>query len=90
MVLYELNQPLCWTEILIGYGAALSTTVFLFSFAGVAAFTFCGASRLLVVLIGILSLAAGMAAVAFSKTTLMMFLGEIPAHSVTFLVEMRR
>ncbi|XP_019727616.1 solute carrier family 46 member 3 [Hippocampus comes] len=78
MVLYELNEPLCWTEILIGYGAALSTTVFLFSFAGVAAFTYCGASQLLVVLMGILSLAAGMTAVAFSKTTPMMFLARVP------------
>ncbi|XP_051903061.1 solute carrier family 46 member 3 [Hippocampus zosterae] len=78
IVLYELNEPLCWTEILIGYGAALSTTVFLFSFAGVAAFSYCGASRLLVVLTGVVSLAAGMTAVAFSKTTLMMFLARLP------------
>ncbi|XP_077402426.1 lysosomal proton-coupled steroid conjugate and bile acid symporter SLC46A3 [Vanacampus margaritifer] len=78
MVLYELNEPLCWTEILIGYGAALSTTVFLFSFAGVAAFTYCGTSQLLVVLLGILSLATGMTMVAFSKTTLMIFLARVP------------
>ncbi|XP_061659301.1 lysosomal proton-coupled steroid conjugate and bile acid symporter SLC46A3 [Syngnathoides biaculeatus] len=78
LVLYELNEPLCWTEILIGYGAALSTTIFLFSFAGVAAFTYCGAPQLLVVLIGILSLATGMTMVAFSKTTLMIFLARLP------------
>ncbi|XP_077361841.1 lysosomal proton-coupled steroid conjugate and bile acid symporter SLC46A3 [Festucalex cinctus] len=78
IVLYELNEPLCWTEILIGYGAALSTTVFLFSFAGVAAFTYCGTSQLLMVLMGILSLATGMTMVAFSKTTLMIFLARIP------------
>ncbi|XP_061559189.1 lysosomal proton-coupled steroid conjugate and bile acid symporter SLC46A3 [Phycodurus eques] len=78
LVLYELNEPLCWTEILIGYGTALSATVFLFSFAGVAAFTYCGAPRLLVVLMGILSLAVGMTVVAFSKTTLLIFLARVP------------
>ncbi|XP_049598799.1 lysosomal proton-coupled steroid conjugate and bile acid symporter SLC46A3 [Syngnathus scovelli] len=78
IVLYELKEPLCWSEILIGYGAALSTTVFLFSFVGVAAFTYCGVPQLLVVLMGILSLAAGMTMVAFSKTTLMMFLARLP------------
>ncbi|CAG00446.1 unnamed protein product, partial [Tetraodon nigroviridis] len=44
MTLYELNKPLCWTEILIGYGSALSTTVFLTSFVGVSVFTYCWCS----------------------------------------------
>lgn len=76
MTLYELNKPLCWTEILIGYGSALSTTVFLASFLGVAAFTYCGAPQLLIVLLGILSVMSGMVLVAFSSTTLLMFVGE--------------
>nr|XP_061801222.1 lysosomal proton-coupled steroid conjugate and bile acid symporter SLC46A3 [Nerophis lumbriciformis] len=78
LTLYELNEPLCWTEILIGYGAALSSSIFLFSFLGVAALTYCGAPQLLTVLVGILSLATGMIIVAFSKTTLMMFLARVP------------
>ncbi|XP_018547972.1 solute carrier family 46 member 3 [Lates calcarifer] len=78
MTLYELNEPLCWTEILIGYGSALSTTVFLVSFAGVSAFTYCGVPQLLIVLMGILSVAAGMVLAAFAKTTLLMFIVRVP------------
>lgn len=76
MTLYELNEPLCWTEILIGYGSALSTTVFLSSFVGVFVFTYCGVPQLLIVLIGILSVVSGMVLVVFAKTTLLMFIGE--------------
>ncbi|XP_071362369.1 lysosomal proton-coupled steroid conjugate and bile acid symporter SLC46A3 [Trachinotus anak] len=78
MTLYELNEPLCWTEILIGYGSALSTTVFLISFMGVYAFTSCGVPQLLIVLIGILSVVTGMILVAFAKTTFLMFLVRVP------------
>nr|XP_057943044.1 solute carrier family 46 member 3 [Doryrhamphus excisus] len=77
-VLYELNEPLCWTEILIGYGTALFTAIFLSSFMGVAAFTYCGTPQLLIVLMGILSVAMGMVMMAFSKTTLMVFLARVP------------
>lgn len=76
ITLYELNQPLCWTEILIGYGSALSTTVFLTSFVGVTVFSRCGVPDLVIILMGILSVMAGMTLVAFVKTTLMMFLGK--------------
>lgn len=76
MTLYELNEPLCWTEILIGYGSALSTSMFLVSFVGVLVLTYCGVPQLLIVLIGILSVASGMVMVAFVKTTLLMFLGK--------------
>ncbi|MEQ2157282.1 hypothetical protein GOODEAATRI_000260 [Goodea atripinnis] len=76
VTLYELNEPLCWTEILIGYGSALSTTVFLTSFLGVSAFTYCGVPQLLIVVLGILSVASGLIMVAFAKTTVLMFLGE--------------
>ncbi|XP_042167564.1 solute carrier family 46 member 3 [Oncorhynchus tshawytscha] len=34
-ILYELNAPLCWSEVLVGYGSALSTLIYLGSFAGV-------------------------------------------------------
>lgn len=80
MTLYELNEPLCWTEILIGYGSALSTTVFLVSFVGVSAFTYCGVPQLLIVLMGILSVISGMVLLAFTKTTLLMFIGEKNVH----------
>lgn len=78
VTLYELNEPLCWSEILIGYGSALSTTVFLVSFVGVSAFTYCGVPQLLIVLLGILSVASGMILAAFAKTTLLMFIVRIP------------
>lgn len=81
MTLYQLNKPLCWTEILIGYGSALSTTVFLTSFVGVSVFTYCGVPQLVIVLMGILSAMSGMVLVAFSKTTLLMFLGEKNFHN---------
>lgn len=78
MILYELKQPLCWTEILIGYGSALFTTVFLTSFVGVSVFTYCGVPQLLIVLLGILSVISGMVMAAFAKTTLLMFTVRIP------------
>lgn len=76
MTLYELNKPLCWTDILIGYGSALSTTVFLTSFLGVLVFSYCGVPQLAIVVMGIMSVVLGMILLAFSKTTLLMFLGE--------------
>ncbi|XP_024921628.1 solute carrier family 46 member 3 [Cynoglossus semilaevis] len=78
MTLFELNEPLCWTEILIGYGSALSTTVFLVSFGGVFLFTYCRMPPLYIVLIGILSAVISMVLIAFTKTTLMMFLVHVP------------
>ncbi|CAI5643469.1 solute carrier family 46 member 3 [Oreochromis niloticus] len=74
ITLYELNKPLCWTEILIGYGSALYTSVFLTSFVGVSLFTYCGVPQLLIVLLGILSLAISMVMTAFAKTTSFMFI----------------
>uniref|UniRef100_A0A667Z6Q1 Solute carrier family 46 member 3 n=1 Tax=Myripristis murdjan TaxID=586833 RepID=A0A667Z6Q1_9TELE len=78
ITLYELNEPLCWSEILIGYGSALGTTVFLASFVGVSVFTYCGVPQLVITVMGIFSLITGMTLVAFAKTTLMMFLVRVP------------
>uniref|UniRef100_A0A3P9IAY9 Solute carrier family 46 member 3 n=1 Tax=Oryzias latipes TaxID=8090 RepID=A0A3P9IAY9_ORYLA len=78
VTLYELNEPLCWNEVLIGYGSALSTTVFLTSFAGVAALTYCRVPQLLIILLGILSVASGMILMSFAKTTVLMFIVRIP------------
>lgn len=78
ITLYELNAPLCWSEILIGYGSALSVSVFVTSFVALALLTRCGVPQLAIVLLGTLSVMVGMVMVAFAKTTLMMFLVRIP------------
>ncbi|KAF6716272.1 Solute carrier family 46 member 3 [Oryzias melastigma] len=78
VTLYELNEPLCWNEVLIGYGSALSTTVFLTSFAGVSVLTYCRVPQLLIVLLGIMSVALGMILLSFAKTTVLMFIVRIP------------
>lgn len=75
-LLYELNPPLCWSEVLIGYGSALNTLIYLSSFAGVSLL-----SRWLpdahITLLGLLSVATGFFMATFAKTTLLMFLGEL-------------
>lgn len=78
ITLYELNKPLCWSEILVGYGSAASTTVFITSFIGVYMFSRC-LSNIAIIYIGILSVVIGMTMTAFAKTTLMMFLVRIPS-----------
>ncbi|MBN3289792.1 S46A3 protein, partial [Polypterus senegalus] len=76
-ILYELNSPLCWDEILIGYGSAISTLVFLTSFIGVCLFSRC-LQDIQLVYTGLLSVIAGFSMAAFTKTTLMMFLVRLP------------
>lgn len=78
ITLYELNEPLCWSEILIGYGAAASTSVFITSFVGVYLFSLC-LPNTAIAFIGMLSVAISMFMTAFAKTTLIMFLVRIPA-----------
>ena len=80
VTLYELKEPLCWDEILIGYGTALSTTVFMGSFLGVLALTYCGVPQPVIVLVGLLSVISGLTLLSFAKTTLAMFLGEKSTH----------
>ncbi|KAG9351768.1 hypothetical protein JZ751_023019 [Albula glossodonta] len=77
VTLYELNEPLCWSEILIGYGSALSTVVFLTSFVGVTLLSRC-LHNVAIVFIGLLSVMSGLVMIAFAKTTLMMFLVRLP------------
>ncbi|KAF5896555.1 solute carrier family 46 member 3-like, partial [Clarias magur] len=77
VTLYELNEPLCWNEILIGYGSALSTAVFAVSFVGVYVLSRC-LSDTVIIFIGILSVFIGLVMMAFIKTTLLMFLVRIP------------
>ncbi|XP_052464203.1 solute carrier family 46 member 3 isoform X1 [Carassius gibelio] len=76
-ILYELNTPLCWSEVFVGYGSALSTAIYLVSFAGVTLL-----SRYLpepyIILLGLMSVAAGLIMAAFAKSTLLMFLVRLP------------
>lgn len=73
-ILYELNAPLCWDEVMVGYGAALSSAMYLGSFAGVRLMSGC-LGDVPVVLLGLVSLAVGFLMAAFAKTTLLMYLG---------------
>lgn len=81
VTLYELNKPLCWNEILIGYGSALSTAVFAVSFVGLYVLSRC-LSNTTIIFIGMLSVFIGLLMMAFIKTTLLMFLGK---HSYEFI-----
>ncbi|NXB32608.1 S46A3 protein, partial [Eulacestoma nigropectus] len=76
--LYELDEPLCWNEVYIGYGAAASTSVSLTSFLGVYLFSKC-LKDIYIVFIGMFSYIGGMIMVAFAKTTLLMFLVRVPS-----------
>ncbi|XP_048348446.1 solute carrier family 46 member 3 isoform X2 [Sphaerodactylus townsendi] len=76
--LYELNEPLCWNEIYIGYGSAASTSVSLTSFLGIIVF----AQKLkdiYLVFIGIFSYIGGIVMAAFANTTLLMLLVRVPS-----------
>lgn len=78
--LYELDEPLCWTEVYIGYGAAAFTSISLTSFLGVYLFSKC-LKDIYIVFIGIFSYIGGIVMAAFAKTTLLMFLGEFIVNS---------
>ncbi|KAM6447579.1 lysosomal proton-coupled steroid conjugate and bile acid symporter SLC46A3 [Liasis olivaceus] len=77
-VLYELNAPLCWNAIYIGYGSAASTTVSLTGFLGIVFLSeYLRESYL--VFIGIFSYIGGSIMAAFANTTLLMFLVRVPS-----------
>ncbi|KAL4608596.1 solute carrier family 46 member 3-like [Arapaima gigas] len=76
-ILYELNMPLCWSEVLVGYGSALSAAMYMVSFAGVYLLSLCLRDAH-IALLGLLSVAAGLLMAAFAKTTLLMFLVRVP------------
>ncbi|XP_067999430.1 lysosomal proton-coupled steroid conjugate and bile acid symporter SLC46A3 [Melanerpes formicivorus] len=77
-ILYELDEPLCWNEVYIGYGAAASTSIFLTSFIGVYLFSKC-LKDIYIIFIGIFSYIGGIVMAAFAKTTLLMFLVRLPS-----------
>uniref|UniRef100_A0A2K6D5G2 Lysosomal proton-coupled steroid conjugate and bile acid symporter SLC46A3 n=1 Tax=Macaca nemestrina TaxID=9545 RepID=A0A2K6D5G2_MACNE len=76
-ILYELDSPLCWNEVFIGYGSALNSASFLTSFLGIWLFSYC-MEDIHMAFIGIFTTMTGMAMTAFAKTTLMMFLARVP------------
>ncbi|CAL8364725.1 unnamed protein product [Lota lota] len=77
IILYQLNQPLCWSELLIGCSSLLGIIIHLGSYAGVSIFSrYLGDAN--VVLLGLLSLAVGLLMAAFANTTLLMFLVRVP------------
>lgn len=75
--LYELDSPLCWDAVLIGYGSALGSVSFFSSFLGIWLFSYC-MEDIHMAYIGIFTTMVGMAMTAFAKTTLMMFLVRLP------------
>ncbi|XP_019650262.1 solute carrier family 46 member 3 [Ailuropoda melanoleuca] len=77
LILYELDSPLCWNEVFIGYGSALGSVTFFSSFLGIWLFSYC-MEDIHMAFIGIFTTMAGMVMTAFTKTTLMMFLVRLP------------
>ncbi|KAG9491912.1 hypothetical protein GDO78_000419 [Eleutherodactylus coqui] len=75
--LYELDSPLCWDPVLIGWGSALSTFCFSASFLGIVVFSRC-LKDAYIVFIGIASSMAGIAMAAFATTTVVMMLVRLP------------
>ncbi|XP_063807806.1 lysosomal proton-coupled steroid conjugate and bile acid symporter SLC46A3 [Pseudophryne corroboree] len=75
--LYELDSPLCWDPVLVGWGSALSTFCFVGSFLGVFFFTRCMKDAY-IVFIGMASWIAGITMAAFATTTITMMLVRLP------------
>ncbi|KAG8584894.1 hypothetical protein GDO81_004811 [Engystomops pustulosus] len=75
--LYELDSPLCWDPVLVGWGSALSTFCFVGSFLGVVMFTRC-LKDAYIVFIGIVSWIGGVTMAAFATTTITMMLVRLP------------
>ncbi|MEE6472560.1 hypothetical protein FKM82_009653 [Ascaphus truei] len=75
--LYELDSPLCWDSVLVGWGSAFSTLSFAGSFLGVYFFSGC-LKDTYIVFIGMISWIGGITMAAFATTTLTMVLVRIP------------
>ena len=76
-VLYELDSPLCWDEVLIGHGSALGSVTFFTSFLGMCLFSYC-MEDIHMAFIGTFTTMVGMAMTAFARTALMMLLVRLP------------
>ncbi|XP_023570807.1 solute carrier family 46 member 3 isoform X2 [Octodon degus] len=77
LIIYELGSPLCWNEVLIGYGSALGSVSFFSSFLGIWLFSHC-MEDIYIAFIGIFTTMTGIVMTAFAKTTLLMFLVRVP------------
>nr|XP_060626866.1 lysosomal proton-coupled steroid conjugate and bile acid symporter SLC46A3 [Anolis sagrei ordinatus] len=76
--LYELNSPLCWNAVYIGYGSAVSTCASVAGF--IALFLLARFLKdIYMVYMGIFSYIIGATMAAFATTTLLMFLVRVPA-----------
>ncbi|XP_060129797.1 lysosomal proton-coupled steroid conjugate and bile acid symporter SLC46A3 [Zootoca vivipara] len=76
--IYELNAPLCWNAIYIGYGSAASTVASLIGFLGILVLVKYLKDFYLVYL-GIFSYIGGAVMAAFANTTLLMLLVRVPS-----------
>ncbi|KAM9319848.1 lysosomal proton-coupled steroid conjugate and bile acid symporter SLC46A3 [Gastrophryne carolinensis] len=74
--LYELDFPLCWDPVLVGWGSALSMFGFVGSFLGVYLFTRCMKDAY-IVFIGIASAIGGISLAYLAKTTVTMMLVRV-------------
>ncbi|XP_043106509.1 thymic stromal cotransporter homolog isoform X2 [Puntigrus tetrazona] len=72
---YVLKDPLGWGATEVGYGNAAGSLLFITSFLGVKMFTRCSVRDESMVMIGMVSFAAGIYFMAFVTTTPMYFLG---------------
>uniref|UniRef100_A0A672QME0 Solute carrier family 46 member 2 n=1 Tax=Sinocyclocheilus grahami TaxID=75366 RepID=A0A672QME0_SINGR len=79
LVAYVLKDPLNWGATEVGYGNAAGSLLFITSFLGVKMFTKCSVRDESMVMIGMVSFAAGIYFMAFVTTTPMYFL----ARSIT-------
>ncbi|XP_075418922.1 lysosomal proton-coupled steroid conjugate and bile acid symporter SLC46A3 [Tenrec ecaudatus] len=70
-VLFELDAPLCWDAVYIGYGAALGSATFVSSFLGIWAFSYC-MEDIHMAFVGLATTMGGMVMTAFSRVTWMM------------------
>ncbi|CAN0372390.1 unnamed protein product, partial [Lampetra fluviatilis] len=78
LTLYQQGPPLCWGAVMVGYGQAFFCCVYVTSFIGVTLASRCRVPDGAIALAGMASFAAGMVTTAFARTSLAMFLANIP------------
>lgn len=74
---YVLKDPLNWGATEVGYGNAAGSLLFITSFLGVKMFTRCSVRDESMIMVGMVSFAAGIYFMAFVTTTPMYFLGKL-------------
>ncbi|XP_075910461.1 lysosomal proton-coupled steroid conjugate and bile acid symporter SLC46A3-like isoform X2 [Petromyzon marinus] len=78
LTLYQQGPPLCWGAVMVGYGQALFCCVYVTSFLGVTLASRFRVPDGAIALVGMASFAGGMVTTAFARTSLAMFLANIP------------